>query len=180
MNPGDLPTGLVTVSPTNLACASSVLREPSVPARESSIDLQQTVSRLRQALESIPYGTGLSAVQIGIPVQVAIVNMARRPDTELVIIDPELISISGRRTPRREGCLSLPHYKGEVVRRNKVSFKATDLTDADYEHTAIGYRAAVIQHELDHLQGVLYWDRMAPGLALSPMEIEDESGPDPT
>jgi peptide deformylase len=140
--------------------SGSLLRRKSVPARAAGVDINRVVADLLQSLEAIPYGTGLSAVQIGIPVQIAVVTLNRVAGDELVLIDPISAECAGRPTVRQEGCLSLPHYKGPVTRRNRVTVRAHDVAGAPYEYAASGYEAAIIQHELDHFAGVLYWDHM--------------------
>jgi len=131
------------------------------------------IARLLKTLYSIEYATGLSAIQIGIPVQVAVINLSRIPGNEIILIDPVIVSVSGRLTTRAEGCLSLPHYKGPVTRRNKITIRAFNIEGNEYTLFSAGYEAAVLQHEMDHLSGLFYWDRMAHGLRPEPIAPGD-------
>lgn len=151
---------IIKVSPDDLKCPDSILRRKSSLTTEYECDVKSIVSQLIYTLYNIEYGTGLSAVQIGIPVRIAVVNLSRIPGAELIMIDPIVISISGRITARSEGCLSLPNYKGLVTRRNKITFKTFNLENEQYIYSAKGYEAAVVQHEIDHMDGLFYWDRM--------------------
>jgi peptide deformylase len=152
---------IISLDPSDLRAEQSPLRQVSISVRESGINPAPVIDRLLQELHSIPYGTGLSAIQVGIAVRIAVVNVRRRSGEDLILIDPVLLSVSGRLTTRREGCLSLPGFKGSVTRRNKVSLRAQDLNGLENLYHFSGYEAAVIQQELDHLDGILYWDRMS-------------------
>jgi peptide deformylase len=131
-----------------------------MPVAGSGVNVAAVVGDMIATLDEIPYGTGLSAIQIGVPVRLSILRLGRKRGDELILVDPELLAASGRLTARTEGCLSLPHYKGSLRRRNKVRIAARDLRGKTYEYAASGYEAAVLQHELDHLRGILYWDHM--------------------
>lgn len=161
---------ILTTRISDLRCPQSRLRTRSSPAADFDGSISYVVSQLIETLSAVNYGTGLSAIQIGIPVRVAIINLDRPTGSELVLIDPEVISISGRRVTRSEGCLSLPGYKGSVVRRNKIIFSALDLNGQPYTYSAKGYEAAIIQHELDHMDGLFFWDRMERYQQLSSIE----------
>jgi peptide deformylase len=151
---------ILQTSVDDLDCPQSILRVPSVTTLDIDIDPSEVVTQLVETLAPIPYGTGLSAIQIGIPIRIAIVTLNRTRGNELVIIDPVAKLISGRKVPRSEGCLSLPGFKGLIVRRNKITFSAKDLLGQQYTYFATGYEAAIIQHELDHMDGLFFWDRM--------------------
>jgi peptide deformylase len=122
-------------------------------------DLACLVRDLVDTLASVSYGRGLAAIQIGVPLRVFVTNMSGLGQDLRVFINPKIETLSGRATTRREGCLSLPDHKAGVTRRNKVVIRATDHRGHDFVHVARGYEAAVIQHELDHLDGIFYWDR---------------------
>ncbi|HDZ02285.1 MAG TPA: hypothetical protein ENH52_12675 [Nitrospirae bacterium] len=73
-----------------------------------------------------------------------------------------MLNLLGHGT-RNEGCLCLPDYSGPVKRRNKIKFQAYDLHGNKFLYSAMGYEAAVIQHEFDHLNGILFWDHIVSG-----------------
>ena len=128
------------------------------------------VGELRRVLASIPYGGGLAAVQIGVPLQLAIVNAARTPESEIILINPRVLSLSGRMTVRREGCLSLPDHAAHVKRRNTIAVETLTLDGDVTTVTRRGFEATVIQHELDHMAGLFYWDRLEHGTVPTVMD----------
>jgi peptide deformylase len=150
---------IIRVNRDDLRCVNSLLRTISRPASEQD-DIMAIIDRMRYVLSRIEYGAGLSAIQIGIPLRIAIVNIKKTATSEIVLINPTVISLSGRPTYRTEGCLSLPHYKGPVKRKDKISIKTLNLHWQETVLDSRGYEAAVIQHELDHMDGLFYWDRM--------------------
>jgi peptide deformylase len=90
----------------------------------------------------------------------------------MIMIDPEVVSISGRLITRSEGCMSLPDYKGDLTRRNEITIRGYHPQGHEFQISARGYEANVIQHEIDHLNGILYWDRMPDGLRPQPLTSE--------
>lgn len=155
---------IITTNINDLTCESSLLRQVSKDVDVSDIvQYSGLVKEMNRILLDSGHGTGISAIQIGIPIRLFIINMSRIDMPEVVAINPKVISITGRMTERLEGCLSLPNYHGKVRRRNKIQFSAYDLTGAMNTYQFAGYTAAVIQHEFDHLDGILYWDRMDDG-----------------
>lgn len=163
---------IITVSPSDLKCPNSPLRQVSRPVRGTDINIRAVVEELLRALYSVEHGRGISAVQIGIPVQIIVVNISRIPGNEIIMIDPTVISISGRFVTRSEGCMSLPDYKGNLARRNKIAIKGYDPDGSEFQVSTKGYEANVIQHEVDHLNGILYWDRMPDGLHPEPIKVK--------
>lgn len=163
---------IITISIEDLKCENSALRQKSMPylisGRENLIEI---VNRMREELYGKDYGTGLSAIQIGLPVRIFIINLDRSANAEIIAINPEIISTSGRLIRRREGCLSLPNYFGTVARRNNIKFRAQDISGKERVFVRNGYEAAVIQHEFDHLDGVLYWDKMENGKSPQPIKV---------
>jgi peptide deformylase len=137
--------------------------------------LQNLIAAMGFILREIPYGWGLSAIQIGVPLRVALVTLNRTTDGGLVIVNPTKIATQGRLTARVEGCLCLPDHKASVRRRNKVSFSAQDRFGRWFDYVAVGYEAAIIQHELDHMDGKFYWDLLASGEQPAPILSNDRA-----
>jgi len=162
-------TQVLTIPPGDWTCPSSLLRKPSQPVDQIDGEVRLVLEKLRSALRRIPYGTGLSAIQLGVPLQLAIVNLDRSPSKEIVLINPVVLRLSGRATERIEGCLSMPDYKGKVKRRDKLLLETTSLDGQRIELASRGYESAVVQHELDHMAGLFYWDRMESGRCPDPL-----------
>jgi peptide deformylase len=102
-------------------------------------------------------GAGLAAPQIGVPLQVVVIEI---PDEDVVtLINPELVKTSGERE-MVEGCLSLPGYRGEVKRWESVTVKGRDRNGKAIRIKADGLLAHVLQHEIDHINGIVYIDHL--------------------
>jgi len=109
-------------------------------------------------------GIGLAATQVGLPYRFFVVNTTADPketEEELVFINPEIIRKKGN-VEGEEGCLSLPELYGQVARAEEIVLKAYDIDGQGFEMECSEILARVIQHENDHLDGVLFIDRMKP------------------
>ena len=106
-------------------------------------------------------GVGLAAPQIGISKRIAVIDATQDKRQQLCLINPEITHREGSEV-MQEGCLSVPGTYDAVQRATKVTMKATDQYGKDYELTAEGLLAEVIQHEIDHLYGKLYIDLLSP------------------
>ena len=106
-------------------------------------------------------GVGLAANQIGIPWRLFVVNMGVETDKEnlITLINPEITAMEGNEMGE-EGCLSIPDMIAEVNRATQIEVKAIDLNGNDIRFEAKGYLARALQHEIDHLNGVLFWDSL--------------------
>lgn len=110
-------------------------------------------------------GIGLAATQVGLPYRFFVVNTTADPketEEELVFINPEIIRKKGN-VEGEEGCLSLPELYGQVARAEEIVLEAYDLDGEGFEMECSEILARVVQHENDHLDGVLFIDRMKPG-----------------
>lgn len=107
-------------------------------------------------------GAGLAAPQIGVPLRVVIfgARTPRYPDAEAVpytvLVNPELKPLNGGLEEDWEGCLSVPGMRGKVPRYRRLRYKGFDLQGQPIDRTVEGFHARVVQHEVDHLDGVLY------------------------
>lgn len=104
-------------------------------------------------------GVGLAATQINLSKQIAIICPSTKRGEEQILVNPEIIESSGEEIAQ-EGCLSLPGISAEVKRATKIKFRAMDLKGTTYTEMAEGFPARVIQHEIDHLNGILIIDRV--------------------
>ena len=140
-----------------------VLHYGEEPLREESQQIEEINDDIRRLVEDMfetmyaANGVGLAAPQVGKNIRLAIIDTG---DDPLVFINPEIIKSSGKETCD-EGCLSLPGLSEKVQRAARVVARATDLDGQDFEIEAEGLLARAIQHELDHLDGVLFIDRIS-------------------
>ena len=106
-------------------------------------------------------GVGLAANQIGIPWRLFVVNMGVETDKDnlITLINPKITAMEGSELGE-EGCLSIPDMIAEVNRATQIEVKAIDLNGNDVRFEAKGYLARALQHEMDHLNGVLFWDSL--------------------
>lgn len=106
-------------------------------------------------------GIGISAVQIGEPVRAGIIHKDADAslDEHLVIINPKIFSASKDMEDGEEGCLSIPRVFGQVLRHKKIKVRYTDLEGVEHKIKATGLFARVLQHEIDHMDGILFLDR---------------------
>ena len=105
-------------------------------------------------------GVGLAAPQVGIPKRIIACNPTGNKEDELAIINPKIISRSGKKVKECEGCLSIPGITGEIARYSKVKASGKNMQGQDIAIEAEGLLARIIDHETDHLDGVLFIDRM--------------------
>ena len=138
------------------------LREPGKKVEGLSAELRQLIDDMAETMYAAP-GVGLAATQIGAPWQVFVVDCAAdgEPSDLRVFVNPEILSAEGK-VASDEGCLSFPGAREEVERAEKVRVRAQDQEGRSFELEAEGLLAIAIQHEYDHLQGVLMFDRLGP------------------
>lgn len=137
------------------------LRRKSQPLPEISEEFRATVRKMFDMMYEAR-GIGLAANQVGLPFRFFIVNPTADPneiDEEMVFINPEIIRKKGS-VEGEEGCLSLPEVYGQVPRAEEIVVEAYDIDGEGFELTTDDLLARVIQHESDHLDGVLFFDRM--------------------
>ncbi len=149
-----------------------VLRQKAkrVPNIDSSIQqlIDDMVETMRQA-----NGVGLAAPQVGVPLRVVVLQM---PGEEpIAIINPEIVKRAGEREVT-EGCLSLPGYAGEIKRSASVTVKGRDRQGKTIRIKATGLMAQTLEHELDHLNGILYIDHIEGQDKLHKVETETGTG----
>ena len=122
-------------------------------------------------------GVGLSANQVGINRRMAVVNPTGKPEDELVLINPSIAQRSGR-VLEEEGCLSFPEVFGKVIRAKSVTVEYTDLSGKAHTIEADEFLARIFQHEIDHLEGVVFINKMTPaartGVTANLRKLENE------
>ncbi len=119
-------------------------------------DLQQLLDDMFESMYEA-HGVGLAAPQIGISKRIAVIDVTFKedPNAKLVLINPEIVHTEGKQT-QSEGCLSLPEFRENVTRANRVTVRAQNAKGEWYEHTGEGLLARAFLHETDHLNGKLY------------------------
>jgi peptide deformylase len=108
-------------------------------------------------------GIGLAAIQVGVPKQVIVMDLARQgePPEPRYFVNPEILWASEETAPYEEGCLSVPEIYDEVDRPARVKLRYLDYHGKDVTEDAEGLFAVCIQHEMDHLKGVLFIDHLS-------------------
>jgi peptide deformylase len=133
-----------------------VLETPAETVIEFNHDLKKLVEDMFESMYAA-HGVGLAAPQIGIGKRIAVIDITFKedPNAKLVLINPEIIRTDGRQRGT-EGCLSLPEFREDVTRPNKVTVRAQDVEGRWFEHTGEELLARALMHETEHLQGRLY------------------------
>jgi peptide deformylase len=133
-----------------------VLEKPSEPVTVFDDDLKKLVEDMFESMYAA-HGVGLAAPQIGIGKRIAVIDVTFKedPKAKLVLVNPEIIRTEGKHT-QSEGCLSIPDFRENVTRPNKVTVRAQDTNGKFFEHTGEELLARAFLHETDHLNGKLY------------------------
>lgn len=137
------------------------LRRKSVPVTEINDDLRAIVRRMFELMYE-HRGIGLAANQVGLPLRLFVINLTGDPEQreeEHVFINPEILRRKGN-SHGEEGCLSLPKLYGQVRRAEQIVVEAFDLDGQGFEVSVDDLGSRAIQHESDHLDGILFTDRM--------------------
>ncbi|MBY5651137.1 peptide deformylase [Rhizobium leguminosarum] len=136
-----------------------VLRQLSKPVERVDSDLQRLAGDMLETMYDAP-GIGLAAIQVGVPRRMLVIDISREGEEKQpqVFINPEIVKSSDERSVYEEGCLSIPDYYAEVERPATVSVKYLDRNGKEQTVEADGLLATCLQHEIDHLNGVLFID----------------------
>jgi len=139
------------------------LKQISKPVTQIDDSLRSFILDLEETLRAGPGGVGIAAPQVGRFERIVIVDVSCKPKIKhhgrLVLINPEILSQKGSAVGR-EGCLSVPEYTGNVTRAKFVTLRAQDEFGQSHEFQVERYEARAIQHEMDHLDGLLLLDRL--------------------
>ena len=139
-----------------------VLRQLSKPLERVDAPLRKLADDMLETMYDAP-GIGLAAIQIGEPLRMLVIDLAKEgePPAPHVFINPEILGSSDQRSVYEEGCLSIPDYYAEVERPASVRVKYLDRDAKLQEMQAEGLMATCLQHEIDHLNGVLFIDHIS-------------------
>ena len=139
------------------------LKQVSQPVEEFSEDLKNFIENLEETFRSFPGCVGIAAPQVGRFERIVLVDISHKPKHVnhgfLVLINPEVTFYEGS-SLGREGCLSVPDFIGKVERAKSITLKALNQKGEKLELQISGYEARAVQHEIDHLDGKLFLDRL--------------------
>jgi peptide deformylase len=138
------------------------LRLKSEPVKKIDAGIRKLVDDMFETMYAAP-GIGLAAIQVGIARRVVTVDLSKKEGEQKpqVFINPEIVWASEEKVVNEEGCLSIPEYYEDVERPAQVSVKYLDLDGKPHEVKAKGLLATCLQHEIDHLNGVLFIDHLS-------------------
>ncbi|EPX87031.1 peptide deformylase [Salipiger mucosus] len=141
------------------------LKEPCAPVVDVA-EVEALVGDLFETMYAAP-GRGLAAPQVGVLARVFVMDAGWKDGdmAPLALINPRILSVSDARMTGDEGCLSIPGVTAQVTRAAEVTMAFTDLTGAACERRFEGAEAVVAQHEYDHLDGLVHFDRLSPEVA---------------
>ena len=138
-----------------------ILRQAAMPVAEITDGIRQLLDDMAATMYDAP-GIGLAAPQVNVSQRIIVMDCGKDDSSELIkMVNPEITALSEEEAVLEEGCLSIPDQTAEVKRPAEVSIKFLDETGATQTLTADGILAACIQHEIDHLNGVLFIDHIS-------------------
>tara|TARA_B100000945_G_scaffold108992_1_gene86422 strand:- start:624 stop:1148 length:525 start_codon:yes stop_codon:yes gene_type:complete len=145
-----------------LSIPDPILREKSIPVKKVDKDIKNLMDDMIETMYNAP-GIGLAAIQIGIPKRVIVMDISKDKDKKnpMFFINPKIIWKSKVLSTYEEGCLSIPNQFAEVQRPDKCHFKYLDYNGKEKEIKAEGLLSTCIQHEIDHLDGILFIDYLS-------------------
>lgn len=160
-----------------------VLRQKAKRVTRIDASIQRLIDDMVETMHAVN-GVGLAAPQVGVPLRLAVIQVPETYEEPhagelLVLINPEIIKQFDEGEVD-EGCLSLPGYVGNIPRAERVTFKALNREGKEYRLKAEGLLAQAVQHEIDHLNGVLFYDHLASAELLRPLRaprLEGDGAP---
>jgi len=142
--------------------------DPRLKQESSTVEVFDDVLRaftndLEETMRAGPGGVGIAAPQVGHFERITIVDVSGRKNTPnngcMILVNPEVTVWEGLKVGR-EGCMSVPDFTGNVIRAERIELKAHDIYGDLCQFTCEGYEARAVQHEIDHLNGLLFLDRL--------------------
>jgi len=140
------------------------LKQVSAPVEQFDDELRAFIGDLEETMRAGPGGVGIAAPQVGRFQRVVIVDcsVTRKPvpnHGRMVLVNPEITHWEGM-AKGREGCMSVPDYTGNVIRAEAIELRAFDVDGNEQYFGCEGFEARAVQHEMDHLEGMLFLDRL--------------------
>lgn len=147
-----------------------ILKQKAKRVRVIDGSIQKLISDMFETMHAVPGRVGLAAPQVGISLRVIVIGMPEEGD--IVLINPEVVRRKGERLVN-EGCLSVPGYIGEIKRAESITVKGLDQNGKKIRIKADELLAQALEHEIDHLNGVLYIDHLESIDKLRRIEVEE-------
>lgn len=141
---------------------NAMLRQKSLPVEKVDEELQKLMNDMLETMYAAP-GIGLAAIQVGVPKRVIVMDISKKEGEKnpMFFVNPEIIEKSNTNSTYEEGCLSVPGQFAEIDRPDKCFVKYLDFHGEKKEIKAEGMLATCIQHEIDHLEGILFIDYLS-------------------
>jgi peptide deformylase len=136
---------------------NAILRQTAAPVGRPDREVRDLISRMKEAMAGAN-GVGLAAPQLGVLLRAIVYRLPEEDAPVRSLVNPRIVSMKGSQLGP-EGCLSIPLLQGEVERAEEIEVKGLDLSGRPVKRRASGFEARVIQHEVDHLDGILFIDR---------------------
>lgn len=153
-----------------------IIQQPNPILREKSHKVEKVTAQIKELAENMLqtmykfHGIGLAAPQVGQPVRLIVFDPSHDKNMPSALLNPEIVSHSKQQDEKIEGCLSCQGFQGKVMRYSKVTVKGKSLDGKAVKFKAEGLLARVLQHEIDHLQGIIIMDKAVP---VTPEEAEE-------
>jgi len=143
-----------------LKYGDGILHDRAQPVDAITPEIERLIDDMIETMYAAP-GIGLAAPQVGVALRIFVIDVSvgRDPNGLLVFVNPEFVERSGTQL-EEEGCLSVPGFNATVVRPTRAVVKALDRSGQEHQHEASGLLARAFQHEMDHLDGLLFVDRL--------------------
>ena len=147
-----------------------VLRQKARQVKVIGPSVKKLIKDMCETMHSA-YGAGLAAPQVGSSLRVIVINVPEEKE-DIVLVNPEIVKTKGERICQ-EGCLSVPGYMGEIKRAEKVTAKGKNAEGKEIRIRAEGLLAEALEHEIDHLNGILYIDKLVSPDKLYKLETSE-------
>lgn len=158
-----------------------VLRQKARKVTQFGPELKQLIDDMTETMRQAP-GVGLAAPQVNVGERVIVVELPAdeeegKPSQFYAFVNPEIVKTSSETEEDQEGCLSIPGYLGEVPRHTMVVVRGLDARGKPQRVRAYDYLARILQHEIDHLDGVLFIDRVTDPSKIHKITVEESATP---
>src|SRR5215468_7593215 len=143
-----------------LKYGDGTLHEKASPVPAITVDVERLIDDMIETMYAAP-GIGLAATQVGVPLRIFVIDLSlgRDPGGLITVVNPEFVERDGMQL-EEEGCLSVPGFNATVVRPMHAIVKGLARDGREHQHDAAGLLARAFQHEMDHLDGQLFVDRL--------------------
>ena len=158
----------MAVLPIRLA-PDPVLKQKAKRVRNIDASIHKLIKDMLETMHDAP-GVGLAAPQVGVPLRVIVIGIPEQED--FALINPEVVKTKGERVVS-EGCLSIPGYMGQLKRAESVTVKGRDSSGKEIRIKADELLAQALEHKIDHVNGILYTDRLESEDDLKKIEPKD-------